>query len=149
LGSCKGSRFLLDHFADAFNSWTSSNTATPDIGLVLGSSTPIRITSASLQPTTTTTTANTPARVSHTPRQSSTTLPPITPARQSLPLPPDPHVTPNRSNVSPLNNTSPLMPLHFIRKASESPPVREREKERLKAGRRSILGKEGSQAVFP
>ena len=33
-----------------------------------------------------------------------------------------------------------LVPLHFIRKASNSPPVREKEKERF-AGRRSILGK--------
>jgi hypothetical protein len=33
-----------------------------------------------------------------------------------------------------------LVPLHFIRKASDSPPVREMEKERF-ASRRSILGK--------
>ena len=33
-----------------------------------------------------------------------------------------------------------LVPLHFIRKASDSPPVREKEKERF-AGRRNILGK--------
>lgn len=40
--------------------------------------------------------------------------------------------------------TSPLVPLHFLKKASESPPVREREKQRIGVGRRSILGKEGS-----
>ena len=44
--------------------------------------------------------------------------------------------------VSPGSRNDGLVPLDFIRKASESPPVREREKARLRAGRRSILGRE-------
>jgi hypothetical protein len=34
-----------------------------------------------------------------------------------------------------------------MRKASESPPVRQKEKEKLGAGRRSILGRSASGAV--
>lgn len=37
---------------------------------------------------------------------------------------------------------SPLAPLRFMRKASDSPDDRRREKDNLKIGRRSILGKE-------
>lgn len=36
----------------------------------------------------------------------------------------------------------PLTPLRFMRKASDSPDDRKKEKDKLKVGRRSILGKE-------
>lgn len=55
--------------------------------------------------------------------------------------------SPNTQSLTPTGTTvSPglgpgLIPLQFIRKASESPPVRLKEKERF-GGRRSILGKE-------
>jgi hypothetical protein len=37
---------------------------------------------------------------------------------------------------------SPLTPLRFIKRASDSPDVRQKEKASLRIGRRSILGKE-------
>lgn len=53
-------------------------------------------------------------------------------------------MTPNQSvEGSGSGPSSPLVPLHFLKKASESPPVREKEKQRIGLGRRSILGKEG------
>lgn len=53
-------------------------------------------------------------------------------------------MTPNPSNGETGSGpNSPLVPLHFLKKASESPPVREKEKQRIGMGRRSILGKEG------
>jgi hypothetical protein len=63
------------------------------------------------------------------------------------------HLSPGSANrrhssFSPGTLTSPggtLLPVHFMRKASESPPVREREKERLGVGRRSILGRDGAR----
>lgn len=49
--------------------------------------------------------------------------------------------TPGSALPGPTDHHSPgLVPLHFIKKASDSPPVRDKEKERF-AGRRSILGK--------
>jgi hypothetical protein len=56
-------------------------------------------------------------------------------------------ITPKHKQKSPGPTgaeTSPLVPLHFLKKASESPPVREKEKQRIGLGRRSILGKEGT-----
>ena len=40
--------------------------------------------------------------------------------------------------------TNGLSPLHFIRRASDSPPIREKEKAKLRVGRRSVLGREAS-----
>lgn len=73
----------------------------------------------------------------------------------------DPYVTPPKSSMSTSQSTSPagvlsprspltpgsvspLVPLQFIKKAGDSPPVWLKEKERLHTGRRSILGKQAS-----
>lgn len=142
----------MDHFADTFTTWLPPpGTAMEGIG----SDSPIPITSATLA-------ANTPVKAYRsipmsatrsvsrtTPAKSGYTT---TPARQSLPLPSSNAfdiVTPTKTQresslLSPSSPASPLVPLHFIKKASESPPMREKEKERLKAGRRSILGRSTS-----
>lgn len=113
-------RFLLDHFADAM--WQASS---------IGSSLPVSITSGSLAQVM----QDQDASTSQSLRTSST----LTPVRSVLRVQVDDPLSPATAAGS---NGSPLLPLHFIRKASESPPVREREKEQLKAGRRSILGKD-------
>jgi hypothetical protein len=54
--------------------------------------------------------------------------------------------SPSRLEESPRPVTdrspSPLTPLRFIKRASDSPDVRKKEKTELRIGRRSILGKE-------
>jgi hypothetical protein len=54
--------------------------------------------------------------------------------------------TPDQTDGSPQKggetSGSPLTPLRFIKKASDSPDVRQKEKAILRIGRRSILGKE-------
>ena len=54
--------------------------------------------------------------------------------------------TPDQTDGSPQkggeNSGSPLTPLRFIKRASDSPDVRQKEKASLRIGRRSILGKE-------
>lgn len=55
------------------------------------------------------------------------------------------HASPSPSKLpssSPSGVGSPLLPLQFIRRASDSHPVREKEKDRFGA-RRSVLGREG------
>ncbi|KAK4689278.1 hypothetical protein P7C73_g815, partial [Tremellales sp. Uapishka_1] len=121
------SKFLLDHFADMLGQWQTplddQTTTTP-----YNSHLPVPITSTSL--------------AAVTPMKSST------PTSDFLSPHPESSTTNRsrrRSSLSPGVSSpgSPLVPLHFIKKASDSPPVREREKERLQAGRRSILGREG------
>lgn len=98
----------------------------------------------------------TPMRDSHIPRSISGSLPRSVP-RNSVPLsrsssyfsplPLQSPTTPKQGDAPSgqvSGPASPLVPLHFLRKASESPPMREREKERLGVGRRSILGREGA-----
>lgn len=158
----------MDHFADALSGWDPTSSGLAGIGI--GSSTPIPITSASLatplrpkaQSTIPTSTSKTPGALEATPRRNN--HPASTPSRSivtprrdiasidtqttlSLSLSP---TTPGPSTLSPMTNGnagSPLVPLHFIRKASESPPVRQREKEKLGVGRRSILGRSPSGNV--
>lgn len=143
----------MDHFADTFTTWLPPPGAASMEGI--GSDSPIPITSATLA-------ANTPVKAYRSiplsaTRSVSRTTPAkssyaTTPSRQSLPLPsgkPFDVVTPTKNHpepgvLSPSSPASPLVPLHFIKKASESPPMREKEKERLKAGRRSILGRSTS-----
>lgn len=54
--------------------------------------------------------------------------------------------TPDHAGGSPQKSGetsgSPLTPLRFIKRASDSPDVRQKEKASLRIGRRSILGKE-------
>jgi hypothetical protein len=54
--------------------------------------------------------------------------------------------SPNRSELSPRQagetDTSPLTPLRVLKRASDSPDMRKKEKASLRIGRRSILGKE-------
>ena len=138
-------RFLLDHFADALAYWQKpgliplSHDADVDLPVPTsnmftchsGISTPTRTTASSLA------------------RSDSST-----PVRQILPSPTNDdqlspvYSTPTDRRHSSLSVSSGrndgLFPFDFIRKASESPPVREREKVKLRAGRRSILGREGS-----
>ena len=90
----------------------------------MGSIEPIRITSASLK-----TPAKIPMRVSAGGRSRETSLSP-----QKLN-----YLSPLSASSSP---GSPLQPLQFIRKASESPPVLQQEKAMLLGGRRSILSRE-------
>ena len=138
-------RFLLEHFSSSFGSWQAPTVDLNSPGIGIGSSKPIHITSASLQ---------TPAKSHQTslsaPMTGSTrpsVARKVTPARQALVADQiDEMLTPVRGETSPgagvsRSEGSPLYPLQFMRKASESPPVREKEKERYKAGSRSILGK--------
>ncbi|WWC62133.1 uncharacterized protein I303_104724 [Kwoniella dejecticola CBS 10117] len=61
---------------------------------------------------------------------------PETPVKKTVALPDTPSPVKNSSGPG-----SPLQALRFMRRASESPSVREKEKEKFK-GRRSILGKD-------
>lgn len=151
-------RFLMDHFADSLVGWDPTSSGPARIGIEIGSSTPVPITSAllftPLRPRThalpSSSTKLVPAAADGSSRNGSRDL--LTPARAT----PNAHhafstVTPAQNTASPAGSatpTSPLVPLHFMRKASESPPVRQREKETLGLGRRSILGKSPSGNVM-
>jgi hypothetical protein len=130
---------------------TDEAVANPHIDLTPTSAAPLALTS-----TPPTASPMTPMRDSHIPRSISGSLPRSVPrdtvplSRSSSyfsPLPLQSPTTPKQGDVPSgqvSGPASPLVPLHFLRKASESPPVREREKERLGVGRRSILGREGA-----
>ncbi|TXT08968.1 hypothetical protein VHUM_02442 [Vanrija humicola] len=108
------SRYLLDHFADALGE-------TPEDGE--WQTAPIAITSATLAATTA---LSASLSSSHGTRNHAP--PAATPNRRvSAPLPT------GGSPPSAPGPGSPLVPLQFIRKASESPRVREKERERIRA----------------
>ncbi|WWC94351.1 hypothetical protein V866_001193 [Kwoniella sp. B9012] len=170
------SKFLLDHFADAVNSWQtpfgeahltrqSFISASSSNSSLFGSDLPKPITSASLssqymgRPVPTSYSHSSLASIASsssekTPSNKPIALPnteenylspekfPRSTSDQNLPS--QPH-TPNSarklSTTSPSGPGSPLTAFQFMRKASESPSIREKEKERFH-GRRSILGKE-------
>jgi hypothetical protein len=163
-------RFLLDHFADSLVGWDPTSSGLAGIGI--GSSTPVPITSASLStPLQSRTRQGVPGSSTKidsvhalsSQKAPSTSKDLLTPQKRisdvqhtSSSLTPEPGLTPGpRSGphaLSPAGSATPtsplpLVPLHFMRKASESPPVRQREKEKLGVGRRSILGKSPSGNV--
>ena len=147
------SRFIMDHFADTLTGWNPANAVT-------GTSAPVPITSGSL---------HTPRRPRSSLSQQSSVicdsatprLAPVHTSAKVTSLPTPTFLTPQRSRyrdgeTTPGQHvdrsgtevgtgpTTPLIPLHFIRKASESPPVRQKEKEKFGAGKRSILGRSAS-----
>nr|XP_031863414.1 uncharacterized protein CI109_001290 [Kwoniella shandongensis]KAA5530486.1 hypothetical protein CI109_001290 [Kwoniella shandongensis] len=158
------SKFLLDHFAGAIGSMQ-----TPFDSLPLDSSTttsyasnaPVLITSASLSSFQNGLSKSIPISISNS-SLASIESSKKTPIRKDIPLPetPNNHLSPDKarhlsphtpgSNVhsTPATSGSPLVAFKFMRKASESPTLREKEKERF-VGRRSILGKEraGSEGL--
>ncbi|KAL1411463.1 hypothetical protein Q8F55_002419 [Vanrija albida] len=141
------SRYLLDHFADALGETPEDvgklKHQHPPPGTSEWQTAPIAITSATLAATTA---LSASLSASRGPDGS-----PRAPGRASLPLLPadgSPHhapavATPERRVSAPLPSGgsppsapgpgSPLVPLQFIRKASESPSVREKERERIRA----------------
>ncbi|WOO81131.1 uncharacterized protein LOC62_03G004664 [Vanrija pseudolonga] len=141
------SRYLLDHFADALGETPEDVDKLKHQHAPAGTgewqTAPIAITSATLAATTALSASLSASRGSDgSPR---------TPGRASLPLFPtdgSPHhvpaaATPDRRVSAPLPSGSsppsapgpgsPLVPLQFIRKASESPSVREKERERIRS----------------
>jgi hypothetical protein len=101
-----------------------------------------------------------------TPVRSDGSLPPRTPLRKPLPMfeegvvtngsasgsssfaPFDPSTpSPERfaASLSPMSQSSPLVPIQFMRKASESPSVREKEREREQNRTRTMLVREISR----
>jgi len=158
-------RFLQDHFADSFTDWDPSSSGRQAcIGAMgIGSSTPVPITSASLSTPLrpkTSVEAPTTAHGADTPRQPSDVG--LTPGRHpALPrsasdknlstpqrYPANPAASPQSASKHAANGPgTPLVPLHFIRKAGESPEVRQMEREKLVTGRRSILGRSHSGNV--
>lgn len=128
------SRYLLDHFADELE---------PDAPAEEWNTAPVTITSAPLQDANPSSSASTSASTSTSATSTATSRPraPYTPARVSLPAFHSPDVaTPlplRASSLSPEKQPgsgpgSPLVPLNFIRKASESPGMRDREREALR-----------------
>ncbi|KAL7421930.1 hypothetical protein Q5752_003702 [Cryptotrichosporon argae] len=92
------------------------------------------------------------------PAAASTVTPPRTP-RDSLSTHPRPHSaspspaaaarhSPATAAATAAGGASPLVPLHFIRRASESPSVRDKERDALRASRRGTLGKSTSGSVL-
>lgn len=108
-GWCELTRYLLSHFADEIEA-----TDSPD-----WNTTPVAVTSASLR---------------------AASLPPGTPSRASLPLQftPEHATTPlplRAASLSPEKSPgpgSPLVPFQYMRKASESPSVRDKERAALR-----------------
>ena len=161
-------RFLQDHFADSFAQWdqfaSGANTAIGAMGI--GSATPVPITSASLSHHTplrnkASFTSPMGAHGALTPRRAPDSG--LAPGRSAV-LPRSSSdkdlVTPQRHSASPGTSPlsaskpaesgpgTPLVPLHFMRKASESPEVRQMEREKLVSGKRSILGRSHSGNVL-
>lgn len=139
-------------------------------GIGLGSSTPIPITSASrstpLRPRSSLSLQPSVTPETSTPRRNleivSTPVKSVSGSFKSSSIPHPTFLTPQKSQNprgstlrvgdgvadestnATTGPTTPLVPLHFIRKASESPPIRQKEKEKFGAGKRSILGRSHS-----
>ena len=143
-------RFLMDHFADSLVGWDPLLSG--QIGIGIGSSTPVPITSALVSTPKKSTVKPIPPNAKHH-HHSDKVNGSIGPTSTRVDsIDPDEWVTPNKVGVHsvhdpPSSGSSPLVPLHFIRKASESPPARRKEKEKLGLGRRSILGRSPSGNV--
>ncbi len=112
-GWCELTRYLLSHFADEIEATDSL----PD-----WNTTPVSVTSASMK------------------RASASSIRPGTPSRASLPaqFTPEHATTPlplRAASLSPEKSPgpgSPLVPFQFMRKASESPSVRDKERAALR-----------------
>ncbi|CAK9781086.1 hypothetical protein CC85DRAFT_325599 [Cutaneotrichosporon oleaginosum] len=123
-GWCELTRYLLSHFADEIEATSS---------LPEWNTTPVTVTSASLK--------NAPASL--------TSLQPSTPSRASLPaqFTPEHATTPlplRAASLSPEKSPgpgSPLVPFQYLRKASESPSVRDKERAALRRNLESARGK--------
>lgn len=152
------SRYLLDHFdeveATEGGEWNTSPVVVTSTSLKAstGSKTPassssVRTGKKPSMPSSSSSTALTRTRTGASASSSGSSRPvPYTPARASLPaqfqfqfqLSPDNATTPlpiRASSHSPEKATgpgSPLIPLQFLRKASESPSVRDKERETLR-----------------
>lgn len=139
------SRYLMDRFADALADAPplreTMSMSPPDWRRV-----PLAITSASLAAGLgTVRSEGSPGGVPRTPLRKP--LPPFDAASGSNGTAGllDP-VTPERlATLSPTSQSSPLVPLQFMRKASESPSIREKEREQLRS--RPSFPREGSAGL--
>lgn len=87
------------------------------------------------------------SRLSLTSQDEETSTNPVTPVRSRVTsTASNLAASPDRNDLSPRQagetDSSPLTPLRFIKRASDSPDMRKKEKASLGIGRRSILGKE-------
>ncbi|KAK8864540.1 hypothetical protein IAR55_001790 [Kwoniella newhampshirensis] len=139
------SKFLLDHFAEAIGSWQTpfdqlSNDLVPVTSASLTSqnhqSVPASLAASSL-PSTDETPVYSEIPFPHTPGNQH-----LSPDKVASPHTPSSH---GKTQTALLDsggaNGSPLIAFQFIKRASESPTMREKEKEKF-IGRRSILGRE-------